>query len=222
MDFKRNTATRNLTTRKFNTQLRVFKDKHLNFKSIVKIILPGLIVLIVTPIALVYTVNITYQRRTITTEFEIPLELRTGVVILKQSDILYDFDNAKQIINLVKDLYTKKRVTQVLIVAYNDDKTIIPSIEPYQQFFKDIPTDNYKIDTSAETIEEACGVIKDKYNTQKFILSSYSNLLPRISYVCSFQNLYVKPYLPKSLAITTPSDDFNETLQIIIRSIFPE
>ncbi len=222
MDFRRNTNNRSISSRKFNTKLHLLKDKYLNLKSIIKFVLPLAIVLAVTPIALVYIVNITYQRRTISTEFEIPLELRTGVVILKQSDILYDFDNAKQIINLVKDLYSKKRVTQVLIISYNDDKSIIPSIEPYQQFFKDIPTDNYIIDISATSINEACRTIKDKYSTQKFILTSYKNLLPRISYACSFEDLYVKPYLPKDVNLITPSEDFNETLEIIVQSIFPE
>lgn len=220
MDFTR-PASRNFNTRKFNTSLRVFKDNHFNFKSLLKLFLPVLLVLVITPIALVFLVNTTYQRRTISTEAEIPLELRTGVVIMKQSDILYDFDNAKQVINLVKDLYTKKRVTEVIIVAYNPDKSVIPSIEPFQQFFKDIPTDSYKIDVSSKTIEESCSLIKEEFGTQKFVLSSYSNLLPRISYACSFQGLYVKPYLPKSFNIVSPEDDFNNTLKIILNTLFP-
>lgn len=222
MEFRRNTGTRSLSTRKFNTKIQVFKDNYLNIKSIIKFLLPFIIVLAVTPIALVYLVNITYQRRTIATDSEIPLELRTGVVILKQSDILYDFDNAKKIIELIKDLYSKKRVTQVLIISYNNDRAISPSIEPYQQFFKDIPTDNYKIDISANSITEACDVIKSKYSIQKFVLSSYGNLLPRLSFTCSFQDLYVKPYLPKDLYINTPADDFNETLDLVLKTIFPE
>jgi len=220
MDFRR-PANKGFNTRKLNSQLRVFKDNFFNLKSIIKFTLPIVLVLAITPIALVYLVNITYQRRTISNESEIPLELRTGVVIIKQEDILYDYDNTKQIINLVKELYTKKRVTQVLIVSYNLDKSITPSIEPFQQFFKDIPTDSYKIDVSAKTPEEACKVIEDKFGVQKFILSSYNNLLPRLSYACSFQGLYVKPYLPKSFNLITPEDDFNNTLRIIINTIFP-
>lgn len=220
MDFSR-TPSRNFNSRKLNTSLRVFKDNHLNVRSLIKFILPFALVLILTPIVLVYLVNLTYHRRTISTDSEIPLELRTGVVIIKQSDILYDFDNAKQVINLIKDLYTRKKVTQVLIVAYNPDKSVIPSIEPFQQFFKDIPTDSYKIDVSARTVEEACTVIEEDLGVQKFVLSSYSNLLPRISYACSFQGLYVKPYLPKSFDIVSPEDDFNNTLKIILNTIFP-
>lgn len=221
MDFRRRPNSVNIKTRKFNTQLKVLKDNIFNFKSVVKFILPIAIVLALTPIALVYLVNITYQRRTISSENEIPLELRTGVVVIKQSDILYDFDNAKQIINIAKDLYTKKRVTQVLIVTYNPDKNITPSAEPYLQFFKDIPTDSYKIDVTSRTVEEACNTIENKLGVQKFVLSSYSNLLPRISYACSFQGLYVKPYLPKNLNLITPDDDFNNTLKIILNTIFP-
>lgn len=224
MDFNsRQSRTKtSFTTRKLKTKLVVFKDNYLNFKSILKFTLPILIVIAVLPIGLVYLVNITYQRRTITTPQEIPLELRTGVVILKQSDILYDFDNARKLIETVKDLYTKKRVTQVLIISYNDASNIIPSIEPFQQFFKDIPTENYKIDISAKDIASACSVIEEKYQVQKFVLSSYRNLLPRVAYACSFNGLYVKPYLPRDLNIVSKEDDFNKTLEIILNSIFKD
>lgn len=221
MDFRRNKPI-GLKTRKLNSQLNVFKDRYLTFTSLVKIILPILLVLVVTPIGLVYLVNITYQRRTISTESEIPLELRTGVVMLKQSDILYDFENSKQIINLVKDLYSKKRVTQVLVISYNQEDNIVSSAEPFQQFFKDIPSDSYKIDVSADSPEQACLLIKEKYNVQKFIMSSYRNLLPRLSYACSFKELYVKPYLPKEFTAVSKEDDFNNTLNIILHSIFGE
>lgn len=218
MDLRSKSTRSNFTSRKLKTKLIVLKDNYLNFKSILKLVLPFLVVIVSLPIGLVYLVDITYQRRIIGTPEEIPLELRTGVVIIKHSDILYDFDNAKRLIELIKDLYSKKRVTQILIVAYNDDTSIIPSVGPYEQFFRDIPIDNYKIDISSKSIESACLTIEEKYSVQKIVLTSYRNLLPRISYSCNFNGLYAKPYLPKELKFTSREDDFNETLKIILET----
>jgi hypothetical protein len=167
---------------RFNSRFRRFSLRNVTFIGVLKLILPVLIVLIILPIGLVYAVNLTYARRTISTPEEIPLELRTGVVIIRQSDILYDFDNAKQIITFVKELYLQKRITQIVILAYNNERAVSSSSEPFEQFFKDIPTDAYKIDVSTKSIEEACEVINSKFEVQKFVLSSYRNTLPRISY----------------------------------------
>ncbi|CAG1021150.1 hypothetical protein DOJK_00812 [Patescibacteria group bacterium] len=222
MDFKRRgTSNLDIRSRKLKTKLIVFRDKHFNLRSILKLILPIVIVAALMPLALYFLVTWTYQRRTITTPQEIPLELRTGVVMLRQEDILYDFDNARQLINQMLDLYTKKRVTQVFIIAYNDNRTVVSSIEPFEQFFKDIPTDNYKIDISAKNIFEACNTISEKYQTQKFLLTSYRNVLPRMSYACNVEGQYVKPYLPREYQFTTQEDDFKDTLDIILKSIFP-
>lgn len=220
MDFRRSKPNNLVKGRKFKTKLILFRDKYLNLKSIIKFLLPIVIVAALMPVALYFLVTLTYQRRTISTPEEIPLELRTGIIILRQEDILYDFDNAKRLIDQMKDLYTRKRVTQIYIISYNNSKTITPSIEPYQQFFKDIPTDNYKIDISAKNIFEACNVISEKYQTQKFLLTAYRNVLPRITYVCNEQGQYVKPYLSKDFQFATDEDDFNETLNIILKSLF--
>lgn len=220
--FQKNTAQRSVTSRKLNNSLNSLKAKIFNLKNILKFLTPGLIVFIITPIALVYTVNITYQRRTIRTPQEIPLELRTGVLMIRQEDILYRFEDTKELIEELRQLYSQKRITQIYIVSYNDNPTITPSIDLYTQFFKDIPSDNYQIDVSTSSAREACLLLNNKYQENKFILTSFKDLLPIYSYICSFKNIYVKPYLPTELEFDTEEDTFRMTLTAISESLFTQ
>jgi hypothetical protein len=212
---KRNSAL----SRKIKLKLILLKEKLLNRLFLFKLVLTIILVSIALIIALVFTVSITYQRRTIKTKEEIPLEIRTGVIIINQADILYNFDNSKRLVDLLLETYSTKRVTKILIVSYNNDNSIIPTVDAFTNLFKDIPTDNYNIDISSKNLFEACNVIKDKYKVQKFVLTGYQNVLPFASYICSSQDLYVKPFLPNDLKFINKEISFTQAISLIWENI---
>src|SRR5260221_1735525 len=223
MDFGRNLRTQqNNFGRKISTRINVFKQRYLNKKSLFRLFLPIVVTLILIPAAIYLLVIQAYSRRILTNPDNMPNELKNGVIVIPYSSILYDFDNTKQIFDGMLTLYANNKISHIYVEAYNDSNTIIPSVESINILFKDIPNDKVTIDINAVDIISSCQKIPDFSKENKFVLMGFSDLLPRISFVCNSLNVYVKAFAPSKIISTSNDSPFWATLEDVYRITFKQ
>ncbi len=196
------------------TKILVWKDNHINIKGIFKILMPFLVVLVILPFILFYSVYIGYQNRVVKEVKDLPSEITTTVIVTTHNVELF-----KQFAKSAEDLYFTRQANKIYIfILPNTSEEVLPKDKIYT-FLKDIPKDNITIDNTVQDNYQVCNKISDELKLNKiFLIGTNLNLL-RTSYICNNKGVYAVAFDPVQEEIISP-DAFTRIIKDIIHLNF--
>jgi hypothetical protein len=196
--------------RRFSSKINVFKDKYLNPKNILNILIVFFLSAAVVSTSIYFVVYEGYKARLIRNVDLIPEELKTGVVIVDGNS-----ENIEFFYEAVESLYISRKLNQFYLYIINP--TNQQSENSISNNFE-IPEDRIVVDTSKKDFTEICLNLKSERELDKFLIISFEDYAILSSFICNNKDLYSIAFTPEleSQDLIIPETDFKARFESII------